>query len=192
MNKYPCPKCGAKHSWFEEDGDDLIQRCLCGLTRFIFRELEDGTTVMRSGVRVPDVTLPSQGTKIYKCLLAVRNSHPATILTGGIAEHAGLKGKETASLVVTLMGRGLLERVEARRGLLGGSIWKLTVTAKRLLKVEKGVDDYGIGIRNTGGAEFLFGGHESGVGEDFNSDTGYSIDTWGNNTEGDDWSESQD
>ena len=191
MKKYPCPKCGAQHSWFEEDGDDLIQRCLCGLTRFLFRELEDGTTVLRSGVRVPDVTLPSTGTKIYKCLLAVRNAYPATILTGGIAEQAGLKGKETASLVVTLMGRGLLERVEARRGLLGGSIWKLTVTAKRLLKVkETGVDDYGIGIGSSGGSEFLSGGYESGIGEDFDSYEGFSINTRGDNPESDDWSES--
>lgn len=187
MKKYPCPKCGSKHSWFEEQGDDLVQRCLCGLTHYLFRELEDGTTIMRSGVRVPHVTLPSKGTKIYKCLLAVRNAHPRTILTGGIADAAGLRGKETASLVVTLMGRGLLERVEARRGLLGGSIWRLTVVAQDLLNVKKGVDDYGFGIGNAGGTQFLSGQHESGVGEDFNADAGYSVDTWGDQQEGDDW-----
>ena len=190
MKKYTCPKCGSKHSWFDEEGDDLIQRCLCGLTRYLYREIEGGVTVLRSGVRVPDVTIPSHGTKIYKCLLAVRNAHPATILTGGIAEEAGLRGKETASLVVTLMGRGLLERVEARRGLLGGSIWKLTVIAKQLLKVKKGVDDYGISIRTSGRTELLFGGHESGTGEYCDPDTGLPIDTWGDQQEGDDWPES--
>lgn len=184
--KYPCPKCGAQHSWFEEDGDNLIQRCLCGLTRFLFRELEDGITVMRSGVRVPDVTIPGKDTKIYKCLLAVRNAHPATILTGGIAEKAGLQGKETASLVVTLMGRGLLERVEARRGLLGGSIWKLTLTAKRLLKVDKGVD-YGTGIRNAGEQEFLSERFEGDGRDDQYTDAGYSIGRWADSEEGDDW-----
>lgn len=187
MKKYPCPKCGSKHSWFDQNGEELIQRCLCGLTRYLFREIEDGITVMRSGVRVPDVTLPSEGTKIYKCLLAVRNAHPRTILTGGIAEQAGLRGKETASLVVTLMGRGLLERVEARRGLLGGSIWKLTLIAKRLLKVTKGVDDYGISIGYTGGTQFLSEQHESGVGEDFDPYEGNSSDTWVDNKEGDYW-----
>lgn len=176
MKKYPCPKCGAKHSWFEQDGEDLIQRCLCGLTRYLFRELDDGSTVMRSGVRVPDVTVPAKGTKIYKCLLAVRNAHPATILTGGIAKQAGLKGKETASLVVTLMGRGLLERVQARRGLLGGSVWRLTLVAKKLLKVEKGVD-YGIGLRNAGGAEFLSSEFESGGGENSDPYEGYLEDS---------------
>jgi len=190
MKKYPCPKCGSKHSWFEEEGDDLVQRCLCGLTHYLFREMEDGTTVMRSGVRVPDVTLPSKGTKIYKCLLAVRNAHPATILTGGIADKAGLRGKETASLVVTLMGRGLLERVEARRGLLGGSVWRLTVIAKKLLKVKEGVDDYGTSIRDAGGTQFLSEQYEGGRGENFDSYEGYSVDSWSGNAEDDDWSKS--
>ena len=185
--KYPCPKCGSKHSWFEEEGDALVQRCLCGLTHYLFREVEDGITIMRSGVRVPDVTLPSKGTKIYKCLLAVRNAHPSTILTGGIAEQAGLRGKETASLVVTLMGRGLLERVEARRGLLGGSIWRLTVVAQRLLEVGKGVDDYGASIGNAGGTQFLSEYDQSGVGENFDPYAGDPIDSWGSDQQGDDW-----
>ncbi len=187
MKKYPCPKCGAKHSWFEEDGDDLIQRCLCGLTHYLFREMEDGTTVLRSGVRVPDVTLPAKGTKIRKCLVAVRNAYPQHIRTGDIAANTGLKGKETASLVVTLMGRGLLERVAARRGLLGGSIWKLTVTAKRLLKItDKGVNDYGFGISNERGTEFLLERCEGGSGQDIHSDTGEFDDTWGYSIEEDD------
>jgi hypothetical protein len=189
MKKYPCPKCGAKHSWFEQDGDDLIQRCLCGLTHYLFRELEDGITVMRSGVRVPDVTLPAEGTKIRKCLLAVRNAHPRTIRTGDIASGTGLRGKETASLVVTLMGRGLLERVAARRGLLGGSIWRLTVVAQTLLKVDnKGVDDYGTSIGNDGGKEFLLSRHTGRGGEDLHSESGEFEDSWIDHKEGDDWS----
>lgn len=188
MKKYPCPKCGAKHSWFEQDGEDLIQRCLCGLTNYLFREQEDGITIMRSGVRVPDVTLPADGTKIRKCLLAVRNAHPQHIRTGEIVTRTGLRGKETASLVVTLMGRGLLERVAARRGLLGGSIWKLTLVAQTLLKVDKGVNDYGTSIGNVGGEEFLLERHTGGGGEDSFSEPGNSEDQWGYNPEDDDWS----
>lgn len=187
MKKFPCPKCGAKHSWFETDGDDLIQRCLCGLTHYLFRELEDGITVMRSGVRVPDVTLPSDGTKIRKCLMAVRNAYPRNIRTGDIAERTGLKGKETASLVVTLMGRGLLERVSARRGLLGGSVWKLTVTAQTLLKVDKGVDEYGFSNNGSGEPQFLLERHTGAGGEDFNSDEGNFGSAWGILEEDDDW-----
>jgi len=187
MKKYPCPKCGAKHSWFEKDGDDLIQRCLCGLTNYLFREQEDGVTVMRSGVRVPDVTLPADGTKIRKCLMAVRNAYPRNIRTGDIAQKTGLRGKETASLVVTLMGRGLLERVAARRGLLGGSIWKLTVVAQTLLKVDKGVDDYGTSIGNVGGQEFLLERHTGGSGENSFAESGEPDDQGRYNPEGDDW-----
>lgn len=186
--KYPCPKCGSKHSWFEEEGDDLIQRCLCGLTRFLIREMEDGTTVLRSGVRVPDVTLPAEGTKIYRCLIAVRDAHPRHIMTGDIASRTGLKGKETASLVVTLMGRGLLERVSARRGLLGGSIWKLTVTARELLEINhKGVNDYGTSTWNDGRTEFLSERHRGDVGEDIDADESYLGSEWPYDNEGDDW-----
>lgn len=186
--RYPCPKCGSKHSWFEKEGEDLIQRCLCGLMHYLFRELEDGTTVMRSGVRVPDVTLPAKGTKIRKCLMAVRNAHPLNMYTGDIASKTGLRGKETASLVVTLMGRGLLERVTARRGLLGGSIWKLTVVAQKLLKVDnKGVDEYGISIGITGGEEFLLSRHTGGSGEDSYPESGDFDNSWGHLGEGDNW-----
>lgn len=186
--KYPCPKCGSKHSWFEADGNDLIQRCLCGLTRYLLRELEGGVTVMRSGVRVPDVTLPAKGTKIYRCLWAVRETYPKSISTGDIAAKTGLKGKETASLVVTLMGRGLLERIAARRGLLGGSIWGLTSISKDLLNVKgKGVH-YGISARDAGGEEFLSERYGSESGADSNPDTSYFED-WGVYREdGDDWS----
>lgn len=186
--RYPCPKCGAKHSWFEQDGDDLIQRCLCGLTHYLFRELEDGTTILKSGVRQPDVTLPAKGTKIRKCLVAVRNAYPQHIRTGDIAQNTGLKGKETASLVVTLMGRGLLERVAARRGLLGGSIWKLTITAKRLLKVTEG-EDYGISTGYAGGSEFLSGEHAGGSGQDIHADESEFDRAWGYSIEGDDRAE---
>jgi hypothetical protein len=188
MKKYPCPKCGAKHSWFERDGDDLIQRCLCGLTNYLFREQEDGVTVMRSGVRVPDVTLPADGTKIRKCLLAVRNEYPKNIRTGDIASRTGLRGKETASLVVTLMGRGLLERVEARRGLLGGSVWKLTIVAQKLLKVDnKGVDNYGTSIGHDGEQEFLLERYTGDGGENPHTESGEFDDQWGHHSEDDNW-----
>lgn len=186
--KYPCPKCGSKHSWFETEGDDLIQRCLCGLTRYLMREMEDGVTILRSGVRVPDVTLPAEGTKIYRCLIAVRNAHPKTILTGEVASRTGLKGKETASLVVTLMGRGLLERVEARRGLLGGSVWKLTSIAKDLLNVhDKGVDYYGTSTWDAGRTEFLSERHRGEDFEDSHADESDLGSEWLYDYEGDDW-----
>jgi hypothetical protein len=136
---------------------------------------------------VPDVTLPAEGTKIRRCLIAVRNIHPSTIHTGDIASHTGLQGKETASLVVTLMGRGLLERVSARRGLLGGSIWKLTLVAQKLLKVtNKGVDDYGTSIGNAAGQEFLSEQREGGSGPDIYADESEFDRAWGYTDEEDD------
>jgi hypothetical protein len=151
--------------------------------------MEGGITVLRSGVRVPDVTLPAEGTKIHRCLIAVRNAHPKTILTGEVASRTGLKGKETASLVVTLMGRGLLERVEARRGLLGGSVWKLTSIGKDLLNVhDKGVDDYGTSTWDDGGTEFLPERYRGEGSEDSYADESDLGGQWLSDYEGDDWS----
>ena len=86
------------------------------------------------------------------------------------------------------MGRGLLERVAARRGLLGGSIWKLTVTAKKLLKVEdKGVNDYGTDTWDAGRKKLLPEQFEGGGGEDFDTDEGDFADSWGYHKQEDDW-----
>jgi len=120
-------------------------------------------------------------------LLAVRNAHPETIKTGEIARRTGLRGKETASLVVTLMGRGLLERVSARRGLLGGSIWQLTVVARKLLGTNKGVDDYGFSTGDSGESEFLLERHTGGTLENRDPITGEVDDTWAYKQDSDDW-----
>lgn len=134
MPKLPCPRCGAS-SWIEGRGENLTQRCLCGLTKALLQKVDGSITILRTAVQPSGVTLPAKGTKISKCLLAVEASYPKPVMTGVVAQEAGLQNKETASLLTTLMGRGLVERVSERRGLAGGSEWKLTVTAQQILKV---------------------------------------------------------
>ena len=118
----------------EGRGENLTQRCLCGLTRPLMKRVDGSITIMHTAVRPSGVTLPAKGTKISKCLLAVDAAYPHSVMTGVVAQEAGLQNKETASLLITLMGRGLVERVSERRGLAGGSEWKLTVTAQQILK----------------------------------------------------------
>ena len=90
-------------------------------------------TVMTAAVSQREARLPAQNTKIYKCLSAVATCWPSTILTLEIATRSSLNGKETSALMAVLAARGLVERLEERRGLVGGSVWKLTKTAAQLL-----------------------------------------------------------
>lgn len=130
-----CPRCGGL-SWMEWQDPDLIQRCLCGLHRYLRRSV-DGLTVMTAAVSQREARLPAQNTKIFRCLTAVRNRWPHTTLTQEVATAAQLNGKETSALMAVLSARGLVERLEERRGLVGGSVWKLTKVAAILLRLEK-------------------------------------------------------
>jgi hypothetical protein len=130
-----CPRCGGL-SWLEYQDPDLVQRCLCGLRRYLRRSV-DGLTVMTAAVPQESARLPAKNTKIYRCLLAVVNSWPHTIMTLEIASASSLNGKETSALMAVLSARGLVERLEERRGLIGGSIWRLTKSAAALMRLEK-------------------------------------------------------
>jgi hypothetical protein len=137
VDYFKCPKCRGR-SWIEKEEQDYIQRCLCGLFKYLQREI-DGVTILSTAVSQLDVKLPPVGTKIYKCLLAVANSYPKPINTQEIAYHAQLKDKETAALVVMLRVRGIVERKEERRGIKGGSVWELTSIAVQKMNLLKGV-----------------------------------------------------
>lgn len=113
----------------------LVQRCLCGLARPVVRQAEGNITIMSAAVRQSDVVLPQVGTKTRRCLMAVHGAWPTDITTSEVATAARLENKETSALLMTLMARGLVERVSERRGLLGGSEWRVTVATRELLKL---------------------------------------------------------
>jgi len=100
----------------------------------------DGVTIMHVAQPTKEIRLPAVDTKIHRCLVACASCWPTTILTQQIATHASLNGKETSALMAVLAARGLVERLEERRGLIGGSIWRLTKLAAQLLRL-KGVSD---------------------------------------------------
>lgn len=123
-----CPKCMGS-SWFERFDADLVQRCLCGLHRYIERYI-DGELVRTVPVSVVDTLLPARRTKIYRCFFSIGHCHPKVIMTAVIARETGLKNKETAALLIALMTRGLIMRASERRGIPGGSEWRLTPRAE--------------------------------------------------------------
>jgi hypothetical protein len=115
---------------------DLIQRCLCGLHRYLCRRVE-GLTVMTAAVAPQEARLPARDTKIHRCLMAVVDGWPRSLLTQDIATASNLSGKETSALLAVLAARGLVERLEERRGLIGGSVWVLTRSTAQMLRLEK-------------------------------------------------------
>lgn len=130
--RYRCPKCSRGTTWFERSNGALVQRCVCGLTKYLERRV-DGVTILSTAVAQPDVQLPAATTKLYRCLLAIRDSKPNAVSTRAIQVTSGLGAKETPALLVTLRIRGLVERVENRHGVEGGSTWVLTPTCSKLM-----------------------------------------------------------
>jgi hypothetical protein len=51
-------------------------------------------------------------------------------MTADVARTTQLTNKETAALLIALMARGLIQRASERRGVVGGSEWKLTTPAE--------------------------------------------------------------
>lgn len=130
--KEPCPKCGGR-SWYEWEGNDMIQRCLCGLCRFVLMARGD-FTIMHSQP-VAEVVLPRPKTKLSRCLGALASCHPAPTSTSDIALLVKCTSSDTASQLMVLMNKGLVERVTLGRGKAGGSTWILTLRARKHLPV---------------------------------------------------------
>ncbi len=108
--------------------------CRCGFTQWLIHETRNGTTHITPVVHKNEILLPAQGTKIQRCLMIVASFYSDPVMTSKVVEHTGLEGKETSSLLGVLVGRGLVTRVEGRRGLPGGSTWTLSYTAYQKLK----------------------------------------------------------
>jgi hypothetical protein len=114
----------------EQFDDDLVQRCLCGLRKYIQRKMPNGNLVFTAAVKASAVMVPQRGTKIYRCFSAIGRSWPRVVMTAEVARITSLNGKETAALLIALMARGLIARASERRGMTGGSEWKLTAVAE--------------------------------------------------------------
>lgn len=130
-----CPRCGDP-SWYEKDDEDVIQRCFCGLHKVVYTRNSDGIAMVR---RTPPskVMLPKPGTKIAKCLSVVTDHHPQKASTFKISEKTGFSRDETASHLMMLMNRGLIDRVQNRRGMAGGSMWTLTTRSLQLMNFRR-------------------------------------------------------
>jgi hypothetical protein len=118
-------------SWYEKIDADIVQKCLCGLHRFVY--------VLRDGImtkhRIPraEVTLPVKGTKIHETLMVLAGAYPYPLSVKAISKNQGHTMADTASELMVLDHRGLADKIEERRGLHGGSIWELSPLGRQML-----------------------------------------------------------
>jgi len=128
----PCPKCGSM-SWFEYDGDGVMQRCLCGYLRFM--EVTKGGIKITHKVKATEIIIPAAGTKLSKCLGVIIAHHPDPVQTVVVANAIGGTAAELSPHLMVLEYRGLLSRDSNGRGMKGGSYWRLTTKAQEVLGV---------------------------------------------------------
>jgi hypothetical protein len=140
--KFECPKCGQRQSWLEVTGPDVILRCICGLWKVVETQLE--TVAIRHIDK--KARLPKRDSKLYKTLAVLYAIEPAS--TAYVTEMLDLGGRtevevivytvsDVASQLTVLKYRGLVEVVSNKKGVVGGSTWKMTPTAKQMF--EQGV-----------------------------------------------------
>ena len=126
-----CPKCKSKSTWLGLEDQSLVLKCLCGLNKYLYHvsTLGEVERIVPENMK-DDVPLPLKNRSQQKCLLAIYKAYPDPVRTAQIAAHTNHKNKETYGFVAALVSKGLVERVEERKGLAGGSSWTLTEFGK--------------------------------------------------------------
>lgn len=131
-----CPKCGSMSARISEDYSAYTLSCLCGLNQLLQSKYADGSVI--DHIDIDDkVSLPKKGTKLMNALGALFAIEPAS--TGDIAELVNTNvslqqtNSDVASQLTILRYKGLCDVVEYKRGITGGSVWKVTDKAKRLM-----------------------------------------------------------
>ncbi len=131
-----CPKCGSKSARLEDDGTDVTIKCFCGINRVIATRL--GEMEITHQEKPARIKIPAKGSKLYQAFYALQTLQEAD--TTEIRDRIDLLfdndllTKDVASQLTVLKHRALIEVIEYRRGVAGGSIWKLTDDALRIWK----------------------------------------------------------
>lgn len=135
IRKLECPKCSSRSAWTEIQSGDLVLRCLCGLNSVLETRARRLQLVRVESV----VRLPKPGTLIRKTLYALealRLDTTAAVQQGLLAlVDEPIAVPDVACYLVMLRNKGLVEQVEYRRGQKGGSTWRLSAAAIKLLEV---------------------------------------------------------
>lgn len=134
-----CPKCYSEGAWYQHDNRDIWLRCLCGYCKVV-ETTQDSIVITHPDVGA-DISLPRRDSKLYRCLAMLIGLREAT--TAQIASQLGVSeaqqsNSDIASQLTVLRYKGFVEVVTGRKGAPGGSTWKPTEIAMRLLAKECG------------------------------------------------------
>jgi hypothetical protein len=114
-----CPKCGG-FSWIKDEGDAVMQHCVCGLNRFIYMK-SGNQTLTRVPVKKSTVVLPARGSQLSQilgCLITL-----GELTSQQIAVQLSITVDKATTNLSVLRSRGLIHALEDRKGRLGGSVW---------------------------------------------------------------------
>ena len=106
---------------------------MCGLFQYVEKENGEARVIRRQS----RVTLPDKGTKVSRCLGIVGTYYPYSVSTKAVSNQSDCSMDVTASYLMGLMHKGLLERVVDGRGQHGGSRWRLTTVAADKLNIRR-------------------------------------------------------
>ena len=133
--KVDCPKCLSPNAWYSADKVDVTLRCMCGYHKVVQTRLESMEIVHVD--KPEEVTLPRKDTKLHNCMMVLFAMETATSLqvTNGLndmhGEDSRLTVNEVSSQLTVLRYKGIAEPIENRKGVAGGSTWRLTPLAKQ-------------------------------------------------------------
>lgn len=135
MNYQSCPKCKGNRAWFEIDHADLILRCLCGARQFVASRHKP--LVIDPEDMIDEIKLPQSGTHLWSTLMVLFVLEPATSaeITQRLTDFGqrAYSVSDVSSYLTILRSKGLVLTMDFRRGIIGGSTWRCTDEALRLI-----------------------------------------------------------
>lgn len=135
-NRVKCPHCHNPTAKYICDGTDVTLRCMCGYLKVVATKLQFGVTVEHRDTQ-DDISLPGRHTKLYRCLaelVGLQEASTGQVVLSLAIDGEQLSSSDVASHLTLLRYRSLVEVVEDRKGMKGGSVWKPTKHAMRLFK----------------------------------------------------------
>lgn len=130
-----CPKCGSTSAWYARDRVDITLRCLCGYHRVVSTLLDQ----VEEKLEITLTKLPPESSNLYRTLMvlyALGDSGSQRITDRMNSGLESFKHKDVLSYLYVLKSKGFVLQVQTRKGVAGGTIWRVTEEALELIEKE--------------------------------------------------------
>jgi len=122
-----CPKCLSHSAWLSREGPDILLKCLCGFLKVVETTL--GSMKVEHSDTGSEVRLPRPKTHLHRTLMCLSILDlPSSAEVTERLQDLGVNRdvSDVSSYLTILKTKGLVETVVVRRGMTGGSTWRLT------------------------------------------------------------------